>query len=104
MPEIEKQLAWYRTWQRRGIYAFISLVPATALTLWASGGTVLAAPLVIVVGGSIFALFSVAYFKVLRFRCPRCAECFTTKNRSGRSCANCGLPAYGSAPKESKPG
>ena len=89
----------FRYWNRLGIGAFLTLIPAVAIAALIAQAIPLLSPLPFVVAALWVGAFIVAYFQIRTFRCPRCSQPFTVKrsfgtNSMGRKCVHCGLELY----------
>jgi hypothetical protein len=99
MNGYDVQLGRLRFWNRVGIGAVISIMPATILAGVCTRGTVIAIALPSITSISLFVILAVSYVRIRLFRCPRCGDRFTVKrtfstNTRGRVCVHCGLDAY----------
>ena len=89
----------FRYWNRLGIGAFLTLVPAVGIAALVAQAAPLLSPLPALVTVLWVGAFFVAYFQIRAFRCPRCNQLFTVRhsfgaNSLGRKCVHCGLERY----------
>ena len=102
MAQPSDQWREFRHWNRLGIFAFVALMPALAISAFIVQLIPFLSILPLVVGAGCILLFIVSYFQLRAFRCPRCRNAFMVKsslgtNASGRKCVHCGLKLYADA-------
>ena len=89
----------FRFWNRLGIGAFLTLIPAVAIAALIAHAAPLLSILPVAVAVIWIGAFIIAFFHLRAFRCPRCNEHFLVKssfgtNSLGRKCVHCGLELY----------
>ena len=96
---VSEQWKDFRFWNRLGIGAFLTLIPAVGVSALIAKAVPLLSVLPVLVAALWVGGFLVAYFQIRAFHCPRCNELFTVRhsfgpNSMGRKCVHCGLELY----------